>query len=488
MKAELREYQKNIVESALSKGNTLVVLPTGLGKTLVAFAVMERVGGRCIFMAPTKPLCEQHWQSYRELTGKEGVLITGESRNREDLWKCEAIFATPQTVRNDMRKGLVKDASLIVFDEAHRAVGDYAYVEIAQKFDCLFLALTASPGGKKARIEEVVKNLKIKNIEIRAASDEDVKGYVKNIEIEWVKVGLGPIAAEIKELKGLLEHYAKLMSEAGFPLPLKSKAKLIEVGKKIMGIQHGMKYRLLVNYNVALHLNHMLELLETESVHAFLKYLDGLRAKQGKSAAIVSRHPKVIEIEKRLKGMEHPKMGKLLELVERIRGKKVIIFAQYREQVRHIVEKLKEKGIKAEVFIGKKEGYSRKKQEEVISRFRSGEIDIMVASSIGEEGLDIPKVDVVVFYEPIPSEIRTIQRRGRAGRFMDGKVYVLMSEGTRDEFHYWASFTKEKKMKSILGRMRKEMDGRASRDRVVGAKEAPKEVKRKGQTTISDFL
>ena len=46
----------------------------------------------------------------------------------------------------------------------------------------------------------------------------------------------------------------------------------------------------------------------------------------------------------------------------------------------------------------------------------------LVATSIAEEGLDIPEVDLVVFYEPIPSEIRYIQRRGRTGRKTAGNV------------------------------------------------------------------
>ena len=80
----------------------------------------------------------------------------------------------------------------------------------------------------------------------------------------------------------------------------------------------------------------------------------------------------------------------------------------------------------------------------------------MAATSIGEEGLDIPSVDTVVFFEPIPSEIRSIQRRGRAGRLRAGKVVVLITEGTRDEGHLHSSRKKEENMKKIVGRMKRQ--------------------------------
>jgi len=78
-------------------------------------------------------------------------------------------------------------------------------------------------------------------------------------------------------------------------------------------------------------------------------------------------------------------------------------------------------------------------QKQIIEDFRSGKFNILVASSIGEEGLDIPSVDVVVFYEPIPNEIRNIQRRGRTGRFRTGEIYILVTKATKDEVYFFVS-------------------------------------------------
>jgi Fanconi anemia group M protein len=81
----------------------------------------------------------------------------------------------------------------------------------------------------------------------------------------------------------------------------------------------------------------------------------------------------------------------------------------------------------------------------------------MVMTSVGEEGLDIPSVDLVVFFEPVPSAIRSIQRKGRTGRLAEGKVIVLATQGTRDEAYKWSSFRKEKNMYSHLKTLKKEM-------------------------------
>ena len=60
---EKRTYQFSIAMRALD-GNTLVVIPTGLGKTAIALIVaasrLYSTGGKVLMLAPTKPLVEQH--------------------------------------------------------------------------------------------------------------------------------------------------------------------------------------------------------------------------------------------------------------------------------------------------------------------------------------------------------------------------------------------------------------------------------------------
>jgi Fanconi anemia group M protein len=470
----------------MEHGNTLVVLPTGIGKTLIALMLIkERMKkGRCLLLTPTKPLAKQHYHSVMDTLGltEENVsLVTGEitPKKRKDMYRTDVIVSTPQTVRNDLEKGVTEpDFSLVVFDECHRAVGSYAYTTIAEKThgeDTLFVGLTASPGGKRARIKEVMEALKIDNVEIRAHEDEDVSPYIQKSPVTWVPVALSDHFRSIKkELEALTAKYAKRLAGMGFRAPLKHKGQFMALREKILRINHNIKYPALVQYSVLLHLLHMGELLETQGVYPLRDYLAKLEEKTSKSAKLLLREPQLAKIrELSQKDEDHPKMPVLLKQVKKLKGKKMIVFVQYRSQIARIESFLQENGITARKFVGKREGVTRKDQEQTIQDFRDGMFDVMVASSIGEEGLDIPAVDAVIFYEPVPSEIRTIQRRGRAGRLKEGQVIVLMTKGTRDEFYYYASTSKERKMKNILTGMQ--------------GKKKTKKKKPSGQTKMTDF-
>ncbi|MHB8560561.1 MAG: helicase-related protein, partial [Thermoplasmataceae archaeon] len=101
---------------------------------------------------------------------------------------------------------------------------------------------------------------------------------------------------------------------------------------------------------------------------------------------------------------------------------------------------------------GEDEGINQKKQEGIIRGFREGEFNVLVATSVAEEGLDIPSTDLVIFYEPVPSEIRTIQRRGRTGRHHAGKVIILIYKDSRDSAYYYSSIRKEAAMRKNINR------------------------------------
>ncbi len=488
MKLIPRAYQLAICNSVLENGNTLVVLPTGLGKTLIALMLIKEKG-RCLFLTPTKPLAKQHHDTTVKVLGlseDDVSLMTGDlpQKKRKEEYGKKIIVATPQTIRNDLKAGILSpDFELCIFDECHRAVGDYAYTYIADKLSgALFMGLTASPGGKRERIQEVVDNLRIKNIEIRTSLDEDVKQYVQKSTIKWIPVNLSPLLRKIKmNIDDMISKYARGLSAIGIIPPLKHKGKFLELRTRILNMKHGAKYHALVQYSILLNLLHMSELLETQGIHALRKYLEKIDEKSSKSAKRLKLDPKFIEIKELISGRDedHPKMNKLIDLVKKLEGKKMIVFAQYRDQIAKIESELEKNGMVAKQFVGKKNGFTRKLQEKTIQDFRDNKFDILVASSIGEEGLDIPAVDAVIFYEPIPSEIRSIQRRGRAARLKKGEIYVLMTKETRDEYYYWSASRKEKKMKEILERMQWSMRGKKG-DR---PKTAPH-----GQTRISNFI
>jgi len=178
-----RVYQEVIYAKCKDK-NSLIVLPTGLGKTLIAMMIadyrLSKYGGKVLMLAPTKPLALQHRESFIRLFNlppEKINVLTGElpPEQRTKIWERSIIItATPQTIENDLLVGRIslEDVVLLVFDEAHRAVGNYAYVYIAKEYmrqakHPLILGLTASPGNDEEKIRQVLKNLYIEHVEVR---------------------------------------------------------------------------------------------------------------------------------------------------------------------------------------------------------------------------------------------------------------------------------------------------------------------------------
>ncbi|VVC04043.1 putative ATP-dependent RNA helicase [Candidatus Burarchaeum australiense] len=512
---EPRKYQQDIAASALEKGSTLVVLPTGLGKTIVALLIIDDVlgkGKKVLFLSPTKPLAEQHWKKLREcltLDAEKIVLLTGETaanKRKEEWEKATIIVATPQTAENDLRAGTATLAGygLCIFDEAHRTVGKYAYTFVAEeckKHGVKALGLTASPGADRKKIEEIMATLEIENVEMRSESDEDVAGYVKPIEAEWMEVELPRDYAELKKpLEELIAKKAETLRKLGYLFPnvkRVGKGVLMEVQGRILRDRDSWKkFRALSLHAALMNLLHAHELLETQGISTFKEFFRRMEERKEKSKAVQG----ILE-DARIQAMlqkaalvteEHPKL-KLLREVVADKSKTYIVFVQYRDQVKKIVKELNAAGMNARQFLGKKEGITQKEQQQTIEAFRKGEFNVLVASSIGEEGLDIPSVDCVVFYEPVPSEIRSIQRRGRAGRAKAGKVIFLITKGTRDEVAYWVAKKKEKRMKRIVaeyeaGSKRERGSAGAEKTGKTGTqRETPKTNRPRGQSKISDF-
>lgn len=480
---EKREYQENIINSILRYGNTLVVLPTGLGKTIIAVVVvakrLEDIGGKALILAPTRPLVEQHYKFFKEvinLDENEFVIITGNDvkTKRESKWlKGIIFFATPQVVKNDIEEGILdlKDFSVVVFDEAHRAIGDYAYTYISKHYheianNELILALTASPGSNIEKIGSVISNLFIKNVEIRTEYDSDVAPYVHKIELEWLHVDLSEDLKRVSTyLKAALnERINKLIEWNILTHKRVSKTELLEIQKyiatKIKQDKEGFYIKAMAVLGQALKISYAVELIETQGLKPLVNYYKKLVDEKKKTKALEgllndSNFVTGMRLAQRLleQGQEHPKMRMIRYILDKeiFGDKKGIVFTQYVDTAEEIVEVLSRSvKLKPLLFIGQRKGMTQKKQMEFLERFRQGEFNVLVATSVAEEGLDIPKVDIVVFYEPIPSEIRTIQRRGRTGRFKHGKIIVMITRKSLDEAYYWSALSKERRMRRTL--------------------------------------
>jgi Fanconi anemia group M protein len=483
---EQREYQKSIAETASQK-NTLVVLPTGMGKTLIAVMIASKrleqfPESKVLITAPTRPLNAQHKKSFENFTNlnpEEIVLITGKIKPKEraELYKkAKVIAATPQCIKNDLENKILslEDFSFVAFDEAQRCVKDYAYTYVAKKYmlqakNPLILGLTASPGATYERIDEINKNLFIKAVEIRTELDKDVKQYVKPIKREWIYVDL---PEEFKKIKFLIEEALKdniywLREHSYIKTSKLSKKELLLLQNKIgsRAMEGAKNYSLIwamVKLAEAIKLEHALELLETQGSSSLFKYLKKLESSKKRTDQRLFKDPRIREAlkitEELHEKIDHPKLEKLVyivkDLVKENPRVKIIVFANYRATVDKINELLKNNGIKSEILIGQAikegKGLTQQQQIETIKKFASGEFNVLITSSIGEEGLDIAATNYAIFFEPVPSEIRAIQRRGRVGRQTAGKVIFLITKDTRDEAYYWAAFRKEKKMKGIL--------------------------------------
>lgn len=524
---EQREYQIKIAEAA-AKNNTLVVLPTGLGKTVIALILiankLKKTEGKILFLAPTKPLVLQHshfLRQYLTIDEESIVVFTGEvspSERREKWNKARIIVSTPQVIENDLLSKRIdlKDVSFIVFDEAHHAVGVYSYVFVSEMYqkqrdDRLVLGMTASPGNDVAKILEVCKNLGIDNIEIRTKYDPDVRSYVHDLEITWKEIPLpNEFAYTIQLLRKSLSERLKLLKEVGViessSVSLINRKKLLEAQRKIQTELRSkakppkILFKAASVQSEAMKIHYAIELLQTQGVNALKNYFQRVGkeavSKEGsKASRSIISDSNITEAVAYVKSLdvEHPKLQEIVKIVRRqFEAKpdsKIIVFTHYRDTSSYVVKLLENvENARPVRFIGQagKEndrGLTQKQQAMVIKNFKEDTYNVLIATSVAEEGLDIPSTDLVVFYEPIPSEIRSIQRRGRTGRKMPGKVIILIAKSTPDEAYYWASKRKEKRMRSELELLRSKIGkkfedaGSIYREKIEDAKNNQKTLK-----------
>ena len=495
---EERKYQIAIAEVA-KKDSLMVVLPTGLGKTTIALLalVSRQAKGKILFLAPTRPLVEQHSAFLKEVLNLDESLLhafTGTvlAAKRIERWEsAKIVVSTPQIIENDLLSSRIdlRDVALLIFDECHRAVGNYSYVYIAEKYaeqakEARVLAMTASPGSDKEKIREICTSLGVKKVESRTEYDYDVAPYIFKKDFEWRGID---VPVEIKKQKRILDEVLEArigeLQKLGFIRKKRgkdiSKTELLEL-RRIIEAQlarkkHADLYKALSLQAEVLKIKHAVDLIETQGMFALRRYFERLRDEaQSKEGSKASK--RLFKDNKFVDAMamatsyegEHPKLNALIVLlqeeIQRNPNTRIIVFTNYRDTAEMIISALheldSEKGdIRAVKFIGQAsktgdKGLKQKEQVEIITKFKDGVYNVLIATSVAEEGLDIPATDLVLFYEPIPSAIRSIQRKGRTARKKVGKVIVLIAKGTKDEAYYWLSRNKEREMRKRISEMR----------------------------------
>jgi Fanconi anemia group M protein len=501
---ERRSYQEEIFENCKDI-NSLIVLPTGLGKTIIAamlaaHRLLVDPTSKVVFLAPTRPLAKQHKDTFLrvlDIPFENLCLLTGEVKRkaRASIWRsARVVFATPQVVAIDLSRNEynLRNVSLIVFDEAHRAIGNYPYVRIAQDYfkqakNPQTVGLTASPGWSQEEVSEIQRILKSEHLEARNETSMDVAHFVQPLEIQWVRVQLGPelklisrlIDEMMDERLGALLQYGLIQEEN---LRWRSRRAMVDLQAELRAeISKGRTAAPMAYFQgltlaaQVTRLSYCEELLNTQGLSALRNHMIKLvlESKSPRSSnalmQLVSdpRFTAVLDTVKNLldRGIEHPKLAELLRIlkeeVNRKPDSRILVFAQIRDSVNRIVHELRKEGISSSTFVGHGKGsrscgMTQVKQAKILRDFKDGLFSALVATSVAEEGLDMAECDLVVMYDAVASEVRYIQRRGRVSRRREGRVITLIAAGTQDEKYYLSAVSREKKMRDTISRVKEE--------------------------------
>ena len=489
----IRDYQYTIVARGLYH-NLLVALPTGLGKTFIAATIMLNwfqwtSTAQIVFVAPTKPLVAQQVKACFEVAGiprSETVMLTGGTPPgiRAEEWRSKRVFfMTPQTIVNDLKTGICdpKRIVLIVVDEAHRATGGYAYVEVVnflKRFNTSFrvLALTATPGASVESVQEVIDGLGISAIDIRTEQSIDIRPYVHSRKVETILFDQSEEMEMISDLfsKALQPVLDKLNGMNAYwardPMTLtaygcnqaRQKWMLSNAGKNA---NFGVKGMVNTIFSLLASLAHGIELLKFHGMGPFYHKVLAFRKETNTGEKGSKYRKQIVENEDFQTMMAtlqvwisnpdfigHPKLEYLQSVVLNHfldagdgRGAaaplstRIMIFVHYRDSAEEVSRVLKrnEPMIRPHVFVGQanskgSDGMDQKTQLEVVQKFKDGIYNTLVATSIGEEGLDIGEVDLIVCYDASASPIRMLQRMGRTGRKRAGNIVVTLMKGKEE--------------------------------------------------------
>jgi Fanconi anemia group M protein len=430
-------------------------------------------------------LVQQHADFYREaltIPDDEITVFTGEVRpdDRAALWEeSRIVIATPQVVENDLIGGRISlaDVTHLTFDECHRATGDYAYVYIAERYHAdadspLVTGMSASPGGDEEAILTVCENLGLSEVAVMTEDDADVAAYTHDTEVEWERVTLPEPVLEIRDaINEVITDRLEQLKELGVTnktSPDLSQRDLNQMRGQLQDLidaDQSEGYEGMSIHAEVMKLRRAVELAETQSVESLRRYFERQRnAARASGASKASQRlvsePKVREAMRKAEAFDdlHPKFRQTRVLLAQTLGigggERVIVFTESRDTAEALTDFLSESfGVRRFVGQGDKEGsdgMTQTEQGETLDAFRAGEFEVLVSTSVAEEGLDVPEVDLVLFYEPVPTAIRSIQRKGRTGRQDEGRVVVLMAEDTRDEAFFWISRRREQEMEDEL--------------------------------------
>ena len=491
-----RKYQIAAINAAFLQ-NTLICLPTGLGKTLIAAVIMYNFSrwfpkGKIVFVAPTRPLVAQQIQACQEamgMAGKACLELTGRTKidTRKECWHAKetrVYFCTPQTFSNDVKRGICpyEDITCIVVDECHRAVGQADIVQTLRflrkekRLKFRVVGLSATPGSNTEQVQEVINNLSIGSVFYRDEEDDDVRPYVHQKSIEICLVPADPESLTLRtslmqSLQQILGHLCGHGLYYGSADAERVTRYALFTAQK--GLGPGANFLHREWFRQAMILSDIRDQLENHGCYATLTYTKSKLHEEKCIKNLHSRDPVFAHFVMCLRntckqGGEGPRMRKLIEILcmhfqrefdrngEKIVRKeteqsigRVMVFTSLREEVLNIVEALRQQEpvIRGCGFIGQGgsasgvsrasvPGLKQSEQKRILKDFRDGKYNVLICTCIGEEGLDIPEVDLIVCFDATASPTRAVQRHGRTGRHKDGKIIYILSSGKEEENYH----------------------------------------------------
>jgi Fanconi anemia group M protein len=332
--------------------------------------------------------------------------------------------------------------------------------------------MSASPGGDADAVLRVCENLGLNEVTVMTEDDADVAAYTHETEVEWKRVELPEAVVRLRDaLNEVIEERLSRLKELGVidtTQPDLSQKELNRTRGRLQELidsDQSEGYQGMSVHAEVMKLRRAVELAETQSVEALRRYFERQRnAARSSGASKASQRlvgdPRVQRAMRTAADFDdlHPKFRRTRLLLARTLGveggERVIVFTESRDTAEALTEFLRE-GFDARKFVGQSdtegsEGMTQREQRETLDEFRDGAFEVLVSTSVAEEGLDVPEVDLVLFYEPVPTAIRSIQRKGRTGRQDEGRVVVLLAEDTRDEAYFWIARRREREMEAEL--------------------------------------
>ncbi|RKP33636.1 P-loop containing nucleoside triphosphate hydrolase protein, partial [Dimargaris cristalligena] len=446
----------------------------------------------------------------------ETVEMTGSlpPKTRKSLWDSKRVFfLTPQVLQNDIQRETCpsSDVVCLVVDEAHRASGNHAYCEVVRELTLRnphfrILALTATPGQDNDIVQALINNLRISMIELRTEQSADIVKYLHGRTVDTVNVPFDDSLRRIRsDLARLITTYVAQLPGSGLPTdgtrvsPYQVQLARTRSRQRLSGPAQINQMRWAeALFAVVSNLSRAMQLLSYHGVRCGHACLETARTEAMEGPRPPSKTKRELyegpmfrglmtQMQEHLKDparYSHPKLARLESIIldhfsrddivaslpagqstaassptTTSTTTRVMIFSQFRESVEEIVSLLSHHSplLRVMSFVGQStgktgKGLSQKQQLEIIRQFKSGNYNTLVATSIGEEGLDIGEVDLIICFDTQGSSIRLLQRMGRTGRKRQGRIVVLLAEDGEEALFKRSQQTYQKVQEGIMSR------------------------------------